>query len=191
MVGVLIPFALLGINKFLYAYQFHAARGLTGNSFFFILVYYLTPFGKPLDEAKPWQGRIADPQILTIILSVQILAMSLLLVYIWLRPTLQKLIVSSMLAVILFVMLNKVFQPQYLIWMLTSFMCCSIITQNQKPSVATLTTVLLTILPIASFLIWPRYIPAWLTCSILFYATCWFLVGFYLLKTGRRSLRGV
>jgi hypothetical protein len=189
--GVLIPFAWLNIDKFLYAYKFHATRGLTGNSFFFILVYYLTPFGKPLDEMKPWQGRIADPQILSIILSFQILAILILLAYLTLCPTIQNLVVNSALAVILFAMLNKVYQPQYLLWMLTGFICCSLTAQNQKTFITALTIALLTVLPLASFLIWPRYIPAWLTCSILFYATCWFLVGFYLLKTGRRSLRGV
>lgn len=182
---ILIPFLSADPEAFFYTYEYHSRRRLTGESFFYIPLWFLKPTCRLPASVAPWFGVSNIPFPGMIITIFQVLVFLFLFILFTLYPMqFHNTISFAGAAVVTFPLLNKIFSPQYLLWMIGAYMASflALLETRKRNAVFVL---LLGLLPLLSFLIWPRFVSYWIIVSVLFFSINLLLV-FYLVCANLR-----
>lgn len=175
-----IPFALIDWNRFLAPYTLQGGRAITGESLWFLALLITMPdYWSRLPA--PW-GAVATGQgFLGIAVAVQGMATAGLILNA-LRPSLPawRLIALAALTPAAFLLLNRVFSPQYMVTTTAAALVASAALRAPSPVVRRI-ILLLTIAQAANLLVWPNTVSWWpLASAVMFVAAlsaCGWLVA--------------
>jgi hypothetical protein len=170
LLGLGLPsllFAVVDMEAFLAPYRLQGARSLTGQSLWFLLALALEP---ELIERLPRAWSPVDDTRLPVwlMVAVQLLVQLALMLVLLRRPTLRRALALAALAPTLFLLLNRVYSPQYM-QPISVGLLLAMTLWLPRPRLPAALIVLATALW-ANLLIWPLFTPAWLSASALMFA---------------------
>lgn len=110
-----LPFALQNRETFLMPYRLQGGRSMNGESFWFLVTLLLEP-AYYQEVGAPW-GALSDSILpVNLMVAVQLATLAVLGILAWLRPlTRQRTLAFAALAPALFLILNRIFSPQYVL----------------------------------------------------------------------------
>jgi hypothetical protein len=160
-----LPFALRDPDAFLTPYRLQGGRPLTGESVWFPLALLLRP--GLLDTLQaPWSGVRGAPLGNGLLLGVQALALAgLALAQVLPAPDRRRTLALAALAPALFLLLNRVFSPQYLL-IISACALAAGAALGGTPRQTLRLLAPLALMQAANQLVWPNTIGAWLACSV-------------------------
>ena len=165
---VSLPFILRDISNFLMPYTIQGNRGIIGESIWF-------PFALLLDPhllrhlSAPWSSVVDPPFSNRLTIAVQMAGLAGLgLLQIILPADRRRTLVFAALAPALFLVLNRIFSPQYLVLITASMLSAAASIHLPGRRVEVLVT-LLALMQIANLLIWPNTASFWLVASVVLF----------------------
>ncbi len=110
-----LPFALQNRETFLMPYHLQGGRSMNGESFWFLIALLLKP-AYYHHVGAPW-GALSDSILpVNLMVAVQLATLALLGIFAWLRPlNMKRTLALAALAPALFLILNRIFSPQYVV----------------------------------------------------------------------------
>ncbi|GAB4128471.1 MAG: hypothetical protein Fur005_47970 [Roseiflexaceae bacterium] len=163
-----LPFALQDLAGFLAPYTVQGARPLIGESFWFLPAVALEP--QLLGElAAPWSGTESAWITPTLTLTIQLAALIALGLGVVLRPaTPARTLALAALAPAAFLLLNRVFSPQYTLPISACLLAAALarpLTRQQQIGVV----VGVAVMQAANLLVWPYTRSWWLVASLIMF----------------------
>lgn len=160
-----VPFALHDFAGFLSPYLLQGGRPIVGESIWFLLALPLDP-GVLGQLSAPWSGVDDPPFGNTVTMAVQ----ALVLLALWLPPLIRRVspgraLALAALAPTLFLLLNRVFSPQYLLPISVGVLAAAIARRAPPFPVC----VALALMQWANLLIWPNTSRSWVAASALLF----------------------
>jgi hypothetical protein len=165
-----IPFALIDWDRFLAPYTLQGGRAITGESVWFLAVLITAPEYWARLPA-PWGSVETGGTMMGIAIGVQgIILASLILSALRFPSSAWRPAALAALAPAAFLLLNRVFSPQYMVTITAALLiACAIV--GQSPRHTRGIVVLLTIAQASNLLIWPNTVPWWpLSSAVMFTA---------------------
>ena len=161
----LIPFWLASSARFLYTYRFHGSRPLMAESMLYVPIYLLEPAAR-LDEAtKPWSSVATSLLSGEIAPLLQVVGIGAALVVAFVvRPRWQAAVSLSGVGVALFIVLNRVFSPQYILVLIAAY-GCGLVALRSLRRLSPLAGPALLPMTLASYLVWPLWWRYWVWAS--------------------------
>jgi hypothetical protein len=185
LVVLLIPFWLISPEKFVYTYQFHAKRTITAESFFFIPSYFLEPSLRKTAEITPWDPIRPSPiSVRTAVMLQALFIGAILIVFALLPPKRERSIAFAALAVVAFILLNRIFSPQFMLFILGAYLASFSATIRSRKALLFFISSL-GFLTLANFIVWPTFASYWFFGSFVLFSlawTLWFFILFANLK---------
>lgn len=166
--ALLLPFWMFDGDRFLYTYDFQLQRGLIGESLFFIPSYFLTLAGQETALIVPW---VEQPSAFSngFMMSIQggvILASWL---FHFSRPSDRRRdVIQAMLSVVVFILLNRVYSPQFVLFVLAGYLVAFSSLVRSK-GVLFLCLSGCSVFSLANFMVWPMYVRFWFQSNIVFF----------------------
>lgn len=151
-------------------YRFHGERGLMGESALYVLVYLFEPTTRLAYGTSPWSG--VDSGLVTNERAalIQFLGVGLVLIAAAItRPRPGAAIAFASVAVAIFIILNRVFSPQYLLLLNTAYIGGLIAVRPSRRTLGWVTVCLLS-MTLLNYLVWPLWTSFWVAASALFFA---------------------
>jgi hypothetical protein len=180
--AVSLPFALIDLDTFLAPYRLQTNRPIIGESIWFLPAVWLDP--SLIDNLPaPWSGVRNPPFGRELTVGVQ-LAM-LLALGIWQlfsRPNLYRTVTLALLAPLVFLLLNRVFSPQYVLIISVCVLSAAASLSLRRPM---LLLGLLGVVQVSNLLIWPNTMPYWLIASLILFS-CGLALVVWLLSAAQR-----
>ncbi len=177
-----LPFALIDPAAFGLPYRLQGGRAMTGESIWFLPVALLAP-DLAADVRAPWGPLPGAPVAGWLTVGAQLLALGGLWLIQALAPADRwRALAGAALAPAVFLLLNRVFSPQYL---LIISACALAATAAAAPRRPLALVVPLALMQAANLLVWPNTAPYWLAASAAVFA-CGALVVGMLLREGLR-----
>jgi len=181
-----IPFALIDWDRFLAPYTLQGGRAITGESVWFLAVLITAPEHWARLPA-PWGSVETGRTMMGIAVGVQGIVLASLTLSalrfpssVW-RPT-----ALAALAPAAFLLLNRVFSPQYMATITAALLiACAIV--GQSPRHTRGIVVLLTIAQAANLLIWPNTVPWWPLPSAVLFAVALAALAWLTVMTVRKG----
>lgn len=171
-----IPFALVDWNRFLAPYTLQGGRAITGESLWFLALLITTPeYWSRLPA--PWGAVETGRGFLEVAVAVQGATLAGLLLNA-LRPSLPapRLIATAALTPAVFLLLNRVFSPQYMVTITAAALIASAAVDTPS-HVARRMMLLLTIAQAANLLVWPNTVSWWPLASAVMFAAALGVLG--------------
>lgn len=171
-----IPFALIDWNRFLAPYTLQGGRAITGESLWFLALLITTPeYWSRLPA--PWGAVETGRGFVGIAVAVQGAALAGLLVHAF-RPSLPapRLIALAALAPAAFLLLNRVFSPQYMVTITAVALIASAAVDVPSRGLRRM-MLLLTIAQAANLLVWPNTVSWWPLASAVMFAAALSVLG--------------
>jgi hypothetical protein len=164
-----LPFALRDGAAFLAPYTMQGGRPLIGESIWFLPAVVLEP--RLLGELpSPWSNVEEAPIGPMLTVAAQGLALVALLVPVLLRPPdRRRTLALAALAPAVFLLLNRVFSPQYVLIITACALAAGAAVLRERE--ALLLIVLLAVAQTANLLVWPHTARGWLAASAVLFAT--------------------
>jgi hypothetical protein len=170
VVATALPFALIDGERFLAPYLLQGGRAITGESVWFLAVLITAPEHWAHLPA-PWGSVETGGTMMGIAIGVQgIILASLILSVLRFPSSAWRPAALAALAPAAFLLLNRVFSPQYMVTITAALLiACAIV--GQSPRHTRGIVVLLTIAQASNLLIWPNTVPWWpLSSAVMFTA---------------------
>ncbi|GAB4202893.1 MAG: hypothetical protein OHK0022_26480 [Roseiflexaceae bacterium] len=157
-----LPFALLDPVAFTLPYRLQGGRAMTGESIWFLPAVLIEP-GLAASVRTPWGPLPGAPVAGWLMVAAQLLVLGGL----WLIQTLgpasrSRALVGAALAPALFLLLNRVFSPQYMLIISACLLAAATIVVPRRPLVL---LGLLALMQATNLLVWPNTVPYWLAAS--------------------------
>lgn len=179
-----LPFAWINWERFLAPYMLQGGRAITGESLWFLIVLMIAPETWSRLPA-PWGAVETGRALVGMAIVVQgvVVAgvtLSALRLHVW------SAIAPAALAPAVFLLLNRVFSPQYMVTITTAALiagaavACS--TRHTRGIIA-----LLTIAQAANLLVWPNTVPWWPLASAVMFITALGALGWLMAVATRHS----
>jgi hypothetical protein len=163
-----LPFALRDPAAFLAPYTMQGGRPLIGESVWFLPAVLLEP--RLLGELiHPWSNVKDAPIAPAFTVAVQAMVLAALLLPVLLRPPeRQRTLALAVLAPAAFLLLNRVFSPQYVLIITACALAAgaAVLRERDAPRLIAL----LTIAQTANLLVWPHTARGWLVASAVLFA---------------------
>ncbi|TAK35151.1 MAG: DUF2029 domain-containing protein [Chloroflexota bacterium] len=177
MIAIGLPFWLADAERFLFTYHFHADRGAMAESIFYLPTYWLEPLHRLAPNAAPWDGFSSDiftnsTTSLIQFATIGVIALAALVAP-GPRPRGLKL---AALAVLAFIVLNRVFSPQYAVVMLAAY-ALALCTRPLPRAALTALVLACLVLTAANMFVWPLLASFWVTSSTVLFALSLALCG--------------
>ncbi len=182
--ALLLPFWLLNPERFTFTYTFHARRTMIGQSFLFIVAYLVEPALRHAGIV-PWNP--AEPPVFDNWLAsgIQVIFLAAVFAIFALRPPRRERdVVFASLMVVTFILLNRIFSPQYIL-IVAGACLAALVVAVRSPVALALGLSALAVLALANFSVWPLFASFWFAASILMFTLAWTL-WLYLLLGGWR-----
>lgn len=182
-----LPFALRDWEAFLAPYRLQGGRPLIGESLWFPLAALMRP---SLLETigVPWSGVRGSPLPAWALVGSQLLVLGALGLAQLLFPVERRRTVAlAALAPVLFLLLNRVFSPQYMLIVTACALAAAAASWRERP--ATPLLALLALAQAANLLVWPNTAPYWLVASLVMFAAALAAVGWLLAGVLRPDVR--
>jgi hypothetical protein len=165
-----IPFALIDWDRFLAPYTLQGGRAITGESLWFLALLIIAP-EYWMRLPAPWGAVETGWELLGIAVAIQGATLAGLILNA-LRPSLPvwRLIALAALTPAAFLLLNRVFSPQYMVTITAAALIAGAAV-GDSPRFARRIILLLTISQAANLLIWPNTVSWWpLPSAVMFVA---------------------
>jgi hypothetical protein len=187
--AVSLPFAVRDSANFLAPYTLQGNRPIIGESIWFPFAVLIEP--ELLEDLPaPWSGVDDAPIPNALTIGVQLLALGALgLAHLILPPNKQRALAFAALAPAIFLLLNRVFSPQYML-LLTAYLLAAAIALGITTRQTIILISLLTTMQIANLLIWPNTSSIWLAASVLLFTIGCGLVVWLALSAMRSAPQG-
>ncbi|NOK61237.1 MAG: DUF2029 domain-containing protein [Chloroflexi bacterium AL-W] len=185
IVACSLPFALHNLENFLMPYTLQGGRSMIGESIWFPLALLFDP-GLLNDLPAPWSS-VPDAAIPNaVMVGVQVITLgTLALLQMTLPTTPERTMVLASLAAISFLLLNRVFSPQYVLILSAGILAAAAaIRVNQVRTVVGCVA----IMQAMNLLIWPNLVPYWLITSIVMFSCGVFLTVILIVWAVRNDL---
>ncbi len=176
-----IPFALIDWERFLAPYTLQGGRAITGESLWFLVFLVIAPEHWSRLPA-PWGAVETGRGFVGVAVAVQGATLAGLMLNA-VRPALSewRLIALAALTPAVFLLLNRVFSPQYMLTITAAALIASAAV-GDSPRVVRKLVLLLTIAQAANLLVWPNTVPWWpLASAVMFIAAAsapgWIVAG--------------
>ncbi len=182
--ALLLPFWLIDPERFTFTYTFHARRTMIGQSFLFIWAYLVEPTLRHAGVV-PWNP--AEPPVFDNWLATVIQGLFLAVVFVTFAlrpPRREREVVFASLMAITFILLNRIFSPQYILIMAGAYLVALIVAVRSRMGLA-LGLSALAVLTLANFSVWPMFASFWFAASILLFTLAWTLWLYLLLGEWR------
>jgi hypothetical protein len=162
---VSLPFVLRDLDAFLMPYRLQGGRGMTGQSIWFLVAL---PFDRDLlaELPKAWSAVRGGPPVALMVVG-QATALLLAALGVLRHPTLTRAVTLAALAPTLFLLLNRVYSPQYMVTISAALLLGIALLAPPRRVVPLLT--LLLVAQAANLLIWPLFSAYWLLASGLMF----------------------
>ena len=183
--AVALPFLVASPAAFIHTYLFHATRPLMGESLLYLPARYLLGGARIAPGGPPWSevgGGLLTSGAATV-LQMAALGVLLFLAVRFGRDRWSAVVFGAVGAT-LFILLNRVFSPQYVVTLLAAF-GVSLIALRPGTKRIWVAPPLLVALTLANYLVWPVWWTGWLTASALFHGLCLLLAGYLTLRACR------
>lgn len=159
-----LPFALRDWANFLAPYTIQSARPLVGESLWFPLALLIDP-GLFARLPAPWSGVAPAPIAPLVMVGVQVAALGALAIIQAVLPNdRRRALALAALAPMVFLLLNRVFSPQYLLVITACALAAGaiVLRARQQP----ILIAALALMQAANLLVWPNTVSYWLVASI-------------------------
>ncbi|MBI2954349.1 MAG: DUF2029 domain-containing protein [Chloroflexi bacterium] len=173
--GIAISLPLLATwmvapDKLLDPYRFHSERGMMGESGLYIPVHFLEPTARIAPGTAPWTGvesNLIDGDLAT---RLQLAGVGLALVLaVAVRPRRAAAVALACVGVALFIILNRVFSPQYVLLLAVAYIVGGIALRlSRRVALAAILAILF--LTFLNYLVWPLWAAFWVEASTIFFA---------------------
>jgi hypothetical protein len=164
-----LPFAVRDLDAFLAPYRLQNARPTIGESIWFLLGALLEP-GLLSTIRLPWSGIRGAPIPRELTGAVQLAALGALGVTALFQPRdRRRTLVLAALAPAVFLILNRVFSPQYLLVITAALLAATAAGRHDRRPMPVV--MLLGVAQAANLLIWPNTAPYWLAASLVMFTT--------------------
>ncbi len=182
-----LPFALIDEERFLAPYLLQGRRAITGESVWFLAMLLITAPDHWARLPAPWGSVETGETMMGIAVGVQGIVLASLTLSalrfpssVW-RPT-----ALAALAPAAFLLLNRVFSPQYMVTITAALLiACAI--AGCSPSHTRGIVLLLTIAQAANLLIWPNTVPWWPLPSAVLFAVALAALAWLTVMTVRKG----
>ncbi|MCS6842523.1 MAG: DUF2029 domain-containing protein [Roseiflexus sp.] len=177
-----IPFALMDWNRFLAPYMLQGGRAINGESLWFLALLISVP-DRWSRLPAPWGAAETGRWLLGIAIIIQGAALVGLILNA-LRPSLsvQSLIALAALMPAAFLLLNRVFSPQYLVTITAAALIASAAVGAPADSVRRI-ILLLAISQAANLLVWPNTVSWWPLASAVMFVVALSMLGWLVART--------
>ncbi|MFQ3632594.1 glycosyltransferase 87 family protein [Roseiflexus sp.] len=181
-----IPFALIDWERFLAPYTLQGGRAITGESLWFLVFLVIAPEHWSRLPA-PWGAFETGRGFVGVAVAVQGATLAGLMLNA-LRPALSewRLIALAALTPAIFLLLNRVFSPQYILTITAAALIASAAV-GDSPRVVRNLVLLLTITQAANLLVWPNTVPWWPLASAVMFITAASALGWIVAGATRQS----
>ena len=191
--AVLLPLAafwLISPDRVLYTYSVHMGRPVMGQSLVYIPVYFLDPGARLPGDTSPWNdtegGRLGGTATTLIMLAGELLLLARLA---WKPGREESAVTLAGLGVAAFILLNRVFSPQFLLVLFVAY-SIGFIAQAMRHRGASSAAIVLLALTLLSYLVWPLWYEEWFGVSVLFFAGNLTVTGWLTYWDTRRGRAG-
>ncbi len=164
-----LPFALNNPTNFVLPYTLQGGRGVIGESIWLLVAL---PFDRSLIGriGAPWGEFTSTVLSVPLMVSIQLGLLALLGLIALLRPPdLRRTLALAAMAPVLFLLLNRIFSPQYLL-PISAGLLAALPLVEQRPFMLRIALALLMLAQIANFLIWPAFSQSWITASAVMFS---------------------
>jgi Glycosyltransferase family 87 len=197
-VVVLVPSYLSNSAAFWYPYQFQGERKLIGESFWYLVQYYLLDPNRTLPD-RPWgepKTILLDNSTLTLLqIGLTAIVLVLPLVFLWLKkPKVSQNNLAffgqwagyGLGAVAVFTLANRIFSPQFMVLIVWVF-CAALLIKRLNWLAFGLAIALMTVSAGANFLVFllGAFPDQWINYSVVLFATAWGFCVWLLVRTVR------
>lgn len=175
-----LPFALTRPANFLLPYTLQGGRGAIAESVWLLVTLPFDP-GLLGRVGAPWGEFQSDAVAIPLMVGVQLAALGLLGLIALFRPLdLRRTLVLAALAPVIFLLLNRVFSPQYVL-PISAGLLAALTLVASGPRMLRVALGLLALAQVANFLIWPAFSSHWMLASALLFAalllvTAWLII---------------
>jgi hypothetical protein len=168
---IMLPFYLKQPLTFKYPYHFHRIRVTTAESIYYPLIFLLQPELRLAPTEAPWNEVARSLFGRTLTTLIQFSAVALVSLATMLsrgeKPHV-KAAVLGLTAVVLFILFNRAFSPQFFVVTAAAYLAMGILTDFKKKTFVNFTALLLAA-SFAGYLIWPLFLRSWLIASVFFF----------------------
>jgi hypothetical protein len=190
---VLVPSYLANSEAFWYPYKFQGERKLIGESFWYLIQYYLLDSNRTVPD-RPW----GEPKIILLenstltILQLGLTALTLILplIFLWLTKRRQnssnffaRWAASGLVGVVVFTLTNRIFSPQFMVLIVWAW-CGALLVSKTNWRNFGLAVAIITVSAGANFLVFllGAFPDQWINYSLGLFGSAWFLSGWLLVR---------
>jgi hypothetical protein len=179
-----LPFALTRPENFLLPYTLQGGRGAIAESVWLLVALPFDP-GLAGRVGAPWGEFESAALSLPLMVGVQLAVLGLLGLIALLRPPdLRRTLALAALAPVMFLLLNRVFSPQYLL-PISAGLLAALTLVAPAPGMLRAALALLALAQVANFLIWPAFSSYWIGASAVLFAALLLLSAWLIQRTAR------
>ena len=179
-----LPFALTRPENFLLPYTLQGGRGAIAESVWLLVALPFDP-GLPGRIGAPWGEFESTALSIPLMVGVQLAVLGLLGLIALLRPPdLRRTLALAALAPVMFLLLNRVFSPQYLL-PISAGLLAALTLVAPGPGMLRAVLALLALAQVANFLIWPAFSSYWIIAGAVLFAALLLLSAWLIQRTAR------
>jgi hypothetical protein len=166
-----VPFALLNWEALVLPYRLQGGRAMNGESVWALLALLVEP-GLSARLDAPWAPLHSDTISVGVMVGGQMASLGVLALAALVRPTERwRTLVLAALAGVLFLVLNRIFSPQYLL-PISAGVLAALALLRPSPRVLWLSLAALVLAQVANLLVWPFFVGSgWLLASGAMFAS--------------------
>ncbi len=175
VVGVLAPIVVMMARyyflhplTFRFTYYFHNIRMPNAESIYYLLIHFIQPDMALSAYQAPWTDITGSIFGRTLTSAIQVGLIGLLTVGALRWRSRRNSLVFAFAAVFVFIMFNRVFSPQYFLYLASSGLAMGVLALDETDLYRQLIAALVT--AFAGYQIWPTFSSWWLAYSFLFFA---------------------
>lgn len=178
-----LPFAVSNPANFVLPYQLQGGRAANAESVWLPVALLFDP-DLPGRIGAPWGAFQSEVLPLELLVGVQLAALALTGLITLLRPPdLRRTLTLAALAPALFLMLNRVFSPQYMLPISASLLAALTLVVT-RPTALRAALALLALAQVANLLVWPFFSPHWIAASTILFVVLLTLSAWLIWRAG-------